>query len=150
MVISVKDEGIGIDPQKQQNLFQRFETLVNNNILQPSSGIGLSLVKELIELHQGNIRVNTETGVGSEFIVLLPLDQKVYERKENTEFILNDIPISNPPKISPQPTDKEENTKKTEVSSPINDNTEEEPVSVLIVEDNVELRDFLNNILSGT
>ena len=90
VVISVADEGIGIDPKKQQTLFQRFETLVNNNILQPSSGIGLSLVKELIELHQGNIQVNTETGIGSEFIVTLPLDQKVYEGKENAEFILSD------------------------------------------------------------
>lgn len=80
-MISVTDEGIGIDSKKQQSLFQRFETLVNNNILQPSSGIGLSLVKELIELHQGNIQVNTEVGIGSEFIVTLPLDQKVYERK---------------------------------------------------------------------
>ena len=83
VMISVTDEGIGIDSKKQQSLFQRFETLVNNNILQPSSGIGLSLVKELIELHQGNIQVNTEVGIGSEFIVTLPLDQKVYEGKES-------------------------------------------------------------------
>lgn len=96
-MISVTDEGIGIDSKKQQSLFQRFETLVNNNILQPSSGIGLSLVKELIELHQGNIQVNTEVGIGSEFIVTLPLDQKVYEGKENTEFILNDIPSAHNP-----------------------------------------------------
>lgn len=100
VVISVADEGIGIDPKKQQTLFQRFETLVNNNILQPSSGIGLSLVKELIELHQGNIQVNTETGIGSEFIVTLPLDQKVYEGKENAEFILSDIPSTHNQKDS--------------------------------------------------
>ena len=49
LIVSVADEGIGIDPKKQQTLFQRFETLVKYNILQPSSGIGLSLVKELIE-----------------------------------------------------------------------------------------------------
>lgn len=151
LVISVKDEGIGIDPKKQQTLFQRFETLVNNNILQPSSGIGLSLVKELIELHQGNIRVNTEIGIGSEFIVSLPLDQKVYEKKENTEFILNDIPSTDNQKTLPQPVDEKKNAEETEEAlSPADDDTNGDPISVLIVEDNVELRDFLNNILSGT
>lgn len=153
VMISVTDEGIGIDSKKQQSLFQRFETLVNNNILQPSSGIGLSLVKELIELHQGNIQVNTEVGIGSEFIVTLPLDQKVYEGKENTEFILNDgnsvpaekkneirpmVEIASMADITPSETAKEPN----QISN------EEDPVSILIVEDNVELRNFLSDILS--
>ena len=53
VTISVSDEGIGIAPEKQQSLFYRFETLAQYNILQPSSGIGLSLVRELIELHHG-------------------------------------------------------------------------------------------------
>ena len=151
MIISVKDEGIGIDPKKQQTLFQRFETLVNNNILQPSSGIGLSLVKELVELHQGNIQVNTETGIGSKFTISLPLDKNNYERKENTEFILNDIPSADNQKLSPQPVNKKKNVEKvTDTLSPTNVNTNEETISILIVEDNAELRDFLNSILSGT
>lgn len=45
VTISVVDEGIGIEPTKLRNLFQRFETLAQQNMLQPSSGIGLSLVK---------------------------------------------------------------------------------------------------------
>ena len=54
--ISIIDEGIGIAPDKIGSLFKRFETLSkNNNILQPSSGIGLSLVKELVDMHHGNI-----------------------------------------------------------------------------------------------
>ena len=151
LVISVKDEGIGIDAKKQQSLFQRFETLVNNNILQPSSGIGLSLVKEMIELHQGSIQVNTATGIGSEFIVSLPLDQKSYEKKENTEFILNDVPPTDNQKPASQPVDERKNVEKTEdTPSPTDNHTDEELISVLIVEDNIELRDFLNNILSGT
>ncbi len=151
LVISVKDEGIGIDAKKQQSLFQRFETLVNNNILQPSSGIGLSLVKEMIELHQGSIQVNTATGIGSEFIVSLPLDQKSYEKKENTEFILNDVPPTDNQKPASQPVDERKNVEKTEdIPSPTDNHTDEELISVLIVEDNIELRDFLNNILSGT
>lgn len=153
VMISVTDEGIGIDSKKQQSLFQRFETLVNNNILQPSSGIGLSLVKELIELHCGNIEVKSQPGVGSEFTVILPMNQKVYEGRENTEFILNDgnsvpaekkneirpmVEIASMADITPSETAKEPN----QISN------EEDPVSILIVEDNVELRNFLSDILS--
>ena len=155
VVISVADEGIGIDPKKQQSLFQRFETLVNNNILQPSSGIGLSLVKELIELHQGNIQVNTETGIGSEFIVTLPLDQNVYEGKENTEFILND-PLSthNPKhdkhKIISKTSEKNNILQEKAEDKATDNNTDQDPISVLVVEDNAELRTFQSDILSGT
>lgn len=153
VMISVTDEGIGIDSKKQQSLFQRFETLVKFNILQPSSGIGLSLVKELIELHCGNIEVKSQPGVGSEFTVILPMNQKVYEGRENTEFILNDgnsvpaekkneirpmVEIASMADITPSETAKEPN----QISN------EEDPVSILIVEDNVELRNFLSDILS--
>lgn len=153
LIVSIKDEGIGIDLQKQQTLFQRFETLVKFNILQPSSGIGLSLVKELIELHCGNIEVKSQPGVGSEFTVILPMNQKVYEGRENTEFILNDgnsvpaekkneirpmVEIASMADITPSETAKETN----QISN------EEDPVSILIVEDNVELRNFLSDILS--
>lgn len=150
LVISVVDEGIGIDPQKRQNLFQRFETLVRSNILQPSSGIGLSLVKELIELHQGSIEVNSQVGVGSKFTVALPLDRKAYEGSSNTEFILND-----------GSTVAVEADNETSTLHPVEEMPQEEtgtegettgtaPVSILIVEDNPELKDFLKDILSGT
>ena len=155
VMISVTDEGIGIDSKKQQSLFQRFETLVNNNILQPSSGIGLSLVKELIELHQGNIQVNTETGIGSEFIVTLPLDQKVYEGKENTEFILNDTLSTHNPKhdkhkIISKTSEKNNILQEKAEDKDTDNNTDQDPISVLVVEDNAELRNFLSDILSGT
>ena len=158
LVFSVKDEGIGIDLKKQQTLFQRFETLVRYNILQPSSGIGLSLVKELIELHQGSIRVNSQPEVGSEFIVTLPLDQKAYERKENMEFIFNDSQSPANAKgcesietssISVQEQTCKEETEETYATCEINIENQE-VVSVLIVEDNSELRTFLYDILSGT
>jgi len=156
LVISVKDEGIGIDLKKQQSLFQRFETLVRYNILQPSSGIGLSLVKELIELHQGNIQVNSQPGVGSEFIVTLPLEQKAYEGKENTEFIFNDSQSSfaqsneNPENsgISIQEQTYQEVTERQSMI-PESNLENQEVVSVLVVEDNSELRTFLHDILSG-
>lgn len=139
LIVSVADEGIGIDPKKQQTLFQRFETLVKYNILQPSSGIGLSLVKELIELHCGSIEVKSQPEVGSEFIVTLPMGQKIYETHENTEFILNDGAST------------EIDNKINEVSQDMPMDTDKvDPISILIVEDNTELRSFLHTILSKT
>lgn len=142
LVVSVADEGIGIDPKKQQTLFQRFETLVKNNILQPSSGIGLSLVKELIELHCGSIEVKSQPDAGSEFIVSLPMSQQAYETNENAEFILNDTPSAE----AEVPAIEAEETSSTRARS--SEEEEKDPISVLIVEDNNELRSFLQTILS--
>ncbi len=68
--IEVADKEIGIAVEKQHSLFQeRFESLVKQNILQPSSGIGLSFVKEMVEMHHGTTAVNSQPGVGSRFTV---------------------------------------------------------------------------------
>lgn len=148
LVILVMDKGIGIDPKKQQSLFQRFETLVKHNILRPSSGIGLSLVKELIELHSGSIEVKSQLEVGSQFTVRLPMDQSVYQKSKNTEFILNDKPSLNetiePAESIISDVSPELITHQTEYVP-----DKKEAISVLIVEDNVELRTFLSDILSG-
>lgn len=72
--ISVKDDGIGIQEDKLELIFQRFrqvdKTFTRNR---EGSGIGLSLVKSLVEMHKGTIIVNSDYGIGSEFIVELPI-----------------------------------------------------------------------------
>ncbi|WP_052085785.1 PAS domain-containing sensor histidine kinase [Clostridium sp. HMP27] len=74
IVISVKDDGIGIPEEKQKNIFERFiqvdKSLSRNN---EGSGIGLSLVKSLVEIHEGSIRVKSNLGKGSEFIIKIPV-----------------------------------------------------------------------------
>jgi signal transduction histidine kinase len=72
--ISVKDTGIGIPAEKQKVIFERF-IQVNSSLSkeQEGSGIGLWLVKAFVGLHGGNIRISSEPGKGSEFIVELPL-----------------------------------------------------------------------------
>lgn len=156
--IEVADEGIGIASEKQKSLFQRFETLVKDNILQPSSGIGLSLAKEMVEMHHGNIEVISQPGVGSRFIVTLPLQRKAFEEDVQVEFILNDC------KSTPHPTDSmkapeelEDNEnhqdKKDKDNRRSNENkgdceNNEDVFSILVVEDNEELKAFLKKILS--
>lgn len=71
--ISVKDEGIGISEEHINLLFERFyridNTLSRNT---EGSGIGLPLIKSIIEQHEGNIKVESKLGQGSTFIVELP------------------------------------------------------------------------------
>ena len=139
--IEVADEGIGIAVEKQHSLFQRFESLVKQNILQPSSGIGLSLVKEMVEMHHGSIAVNSQPGVGSRFTVSLPLQREIFEEDVQVEFILNDSQSSTPhPVDSMKASEEVEEKEDTENHS--------DGFSILVVEDNEELKAFLKNILS--
>jgi PAS domain S-box-containing protein len=81
--ISVKDSGIGIPLDKQKSVFERFiqvdKSLSRQN---GGSGIGLSLVKSLVEMHNGTISLVSEEGKGSEFIIELPC--KVIEFAESS------------------------------------------------------------------
>ncbi|MFZ5990014.1 MAG: PAS domain-containing sensor histidine kinase [Bacillota bacterium] len=71
--ISVRDTGIGIDKDKLELVFERFRQ-VNSTLTRDSegSGIGLSLVKSLVEMHEGSISIVSEPGEGTEFIIILP------------------------------------------------------------------------------
>lgn len=71
--ITVEDQGIGIDKKEQQNIFARFFR-ANNAINIKGTGLGLHLVKNYVEKLNGSIRFESELGVGSKFIVLLPLN----------------------------------------------------------------------------
>ena len=71
--VSVKDNGIGMSSDKLDVIFDRFKKIDNSlNRKCEGSGIGLSLVKSLVELQEGHVYVNSEVGVGSEFTFELP------------------------------------------------------------------------------
>ncbi|WZL74049.1 ATP-binding protein [Clostridiaceae bacterium 35-E11] len=74
VIISVKDTGIGIPEDMRDKIFERFKQVdVPLSKRAEGSGIGLSLVKSIIQLHGGDIRVKSEYGKGSEFIIALPV-----------------------------------------------------------------------------
>ena len=73
IVCSIKDTGIGMRPQDKEKLFQEFYRIKNDKTRNiPGTGLGLSIVKRIVESYAGKIEVNSEYGVGSEFIVYLP------------------------------------------------------------------------------
>ncbi|HEY0590197.1 MAG TPA: PAS domain S-box protein, partial [Thermoanaerobaculia bacterium] len=73
LVIAVRDHGVGIPPEKLPKIFDMFEQLENPlDRGQGGLGIGLTLVKSLVELHGGTVEVESQVGRGTEFRVILP------------------------------------------------------------------------------
>ena len=70
-VLFVRDNGIGISPADQDRIFEPFERLGQHDA--PGTGIGLAIVKKIIELYQGKVWVESEPGHGSTFCFTLPL-----------------------------------------------------------------------------
>jgi PAS domain S-box-containing protein len=74
-LLSVRDTGVGIPTAEQPRLFERFNRVVGARLRShEGSGIGLALVSELTALHGGTVTVDSTPGVGTEFVVRLPMD----------------------------------------------------------------------------
>ncbi|MBZ9684931.1 PAS domain-containing sensor histidine kinase [Clostridium estertheticum] len=92
IVISVRDTGIGVPIEKQNEIFERFIQVDKSlSRKQEGSGIGLSLVKSLVEMHEGKIYINKEITEGTEFVIELPVkildnikaSNEIYNSAEN-------------------------------------------------------------------
>ena len=89
--IAVRDTGIGIPSDKLEYIFERFRQVENRlRKSNEGSGIGLSLVKDLIEIQDGIIEVKSELGIGSEFKIKLPVKVLSEEHDFNKEYFDND------------------------------------------------------------
>ena len=154
--IGVQDQGIGIAENKKKSLFVRFENLVDKNLFnQASTGIGLSLVKELVEMHKATISVDSRLGEGSCFKVDFLKGKEHYDKE--AEFILEDteapvrmgqvVDIANSSIQSETliPDDSEKIEAVYEEDAAKEENSKE---LMLLVEDNQELREFLRSIFS--
>jgi two-component system phosphate regulon sensor histidine kinase PhoR len=74
--VAVKDEGIGISPADQKHIFDKFYRVSSGNLAKSrGTGLGLSLVKQLMEAMGGKVSVKSELGSGSTFTLYFPLDQ---------------------------------------------------------------------------
>lgn len=73
--ISISDTGIGMTDQEIENIFQKYYRVENSTSIK-GLGLGLSIVKRIIELSHGQLRVTSTPGEGSTFTVILPFDNK--------------------------------------------------------------------------
>lgn len=145
----VGDSGIGIPPEQIEHIFDRFyrasDALTGE---QGGTGIGLALAKEFVELHHGKIRVESDVGKGSTFTVLLPLGR---EHLSDDEIVESEDADRRKEDDTKQPASVEQQTM-TDQQFVLPDTASVLPSpasqdSILIVEDNDDMRRYLRNSL---
>lgn len=144
--ITVRDNGDGMDNDQIDKIFDRFYEIPeqkNYGKFKHGSGIGLAIVKNVVELHKGNVRVESTEGLGSSFIVSLPLgrghltdDEIIKEFRDGEDIALykNEFLRDYESEVESE-TDLEELEK---------DNKR----CVLVVEDNKDVANFISNVLT--
>ncbi|MEX6688036.1 two-component regulator propeller domain-containing protein [Danxiaibacter flavus] len=134
--IKISDTGIGIAPEKQEKIFERFfQNEIPGTMVNQGSGIGLSITKEFVRLHNGYISVQSEPDKGSRFTVFLPFGV------EHT--VENLLPYQ--PAVLPQP-EPTVTVNETAVNQPVAAASHNKPV-ILLVEDNEDFRFYLKDNL---
>lgn len=85
VILTIRDNGSGISPERLKGLFSRFYEGDYRRFRTVGTGIGLSLTKDLVELHHGTITVESELGKGTAFIIRIPIDRSSYKEEEIDE-----------------------------------------------------------------
>jgi signal transduction histidine kinase/CheY-like chemotaxis protein/ligand-binding sensor domain-containing protein/AraC-like DNA-binding protein len=130
----VKDNGVGISEENKSKIFDRFFKVQDGNILnKQGTGIGLSIVKKLVELHHGNIRVESESGLGTTFTISIPADKADYLEHELAEADTKNIPAYSYETAEIPEIRSKTYSKQKHYNLP----------GILVVEDNSELREYL-------
>ena len=137
VMMIVKDEGIGIPMEKRSVLFERFSSNneLSNQNNNTGTGIGMNLIKELVDLHHGYIEVESEVGKGSTFTVLFQRGMEHFGQE--ADIVVDDTSTS--PSLTPKETLED---KLTEIEG-----QQDKRRMVLVVDDNEDMRTFLSNIL---
>lgn len=131
--VAIADSGIGIPADEQKKIFERFyQHDTSDAILNQGTGIGLSITKEFVELHGGQIEIESEPGKGAIFTLLFP-------------FLANPV---DQVKIEDAGIGAEQQYEEEIHEVAIND--EQDLQTILIVEDNEDFRFYLKESLKGT
>ena len=129
--ISVSDNGIGIREEDRKHIFQPFFQAEGNK---PGTGIGLNIVKSIVDQHHGDITVESELGKGSTFTIILPVSQDVINEtdtgKESVTTTVDDRSVT-------------KHTTEQPLESPAV--TGSDKPTMLIVDDSEDMRHFLES-----
>ena len=145
--LRVKDTGLGIAAKNLDRIFERFARVeVPRARTHEGTGIGLALVRELVTVHGGTIKVKSAEGIGSEFTVVIPKGkshlpkQQIFETMEQL-----------PGKIADEPyIDEMEGWQsiETKLRKRALKNYQRGGVRIIVAEDNADMRDYLTSVLS--
>jgi len=128
----LKNSGIGLSKEEIEKIFERF---YKSNETKQGSGIGLSLVKNLVTLHKGKINVSSTKDNWTVFNVIIPVGKDAFS--ENEIIILKEENLSEISKIEAQNEIEEKDT------------ITEKPI-LLIVEDNIDVSNYIHSIFENT
>ena len=134
--LRVKDNGKGISKEKQKTLFRRFYEGDYRKFNTIGTGIGLSLTKDLVELHEGTITVESEEGQGTEFIIRLPIDRSYFREEQIDDEVI--LPVQKLVAYEEEMDEKQSD----EILV-----TAEKANSILVIEDNEELLHLMTKLL---
>ena len=135
LVLSVKDSGAGLTEAQQQDIFKRFKRLESHQEIE-GIGIGLSVVEEVVKINKGTIKVKSDLGVGSTFIVNVPLSDQIADNEDHSmstlvkQFLTETEEVNNiQPGAVVEISDKKLNT-------------------ILVIEDNHDMREHIVSIIN--
>lgn len=142
IVLTVSDTGIGISESDRDRVFDRFFQVDSSETrAHEGSGIGLSLAREFATLHHGDLRVESETGIGTTFILTL--------NKGHSHFSDDQLqPASNGQYVKRPLSDPDDTS--TKIPTPNQDLPDDARTKVLVVEDNDDVRSFICSELADT
>lgn len=129
--LKVTDSGIGIEQEELDKIFNRFYQGGSGGKMAKGSGIGLTLVKEFVEMHSGTISVSSVKGEGAVFEIILPVIIDIAAEDIQNNSLADDAPESSESKFL-----------HVENSGSVNNSYLEKP-TILIVEDEKEIIDFI-------
>jgi PAS domain S-box-containing protein len=142
VALKIKDTGVGIPESELPKMFERFHRVENvTGRSFEGTGIGLSLVKELVQIHGGEISVFSKLGEGSEFIVSIPTgkdhlpQEHVIEKPGDVDSTISEAFIEEATSLS------------TESSADEMMNIDKSKSLVLVVDDNNDMRNYMKSLL---
>ncbi len=130
LIIEVSDDGVGIPAESQNKIFSRFYQVESTKDSHTGTGIGLSLVQSLVNIHRSEIKMQSYDGKGSSFTVEIPIDREIYNKDEVFDY-----------EVSYTTENKEKNLETKTSKS--------DKEKMLIIEDNKELREYITDYLSN-
>lgn len=135
--IKVADEGVGIAREKRLFLFERFTSAneIQSLSTQKGSGIGLNLVKELVDLHKGVIEVESEQGKGTTFTITFRNGKGHFDN--DVDYVVED-------NLEIESENVQTHTGLTDLEHII---SSKDAPHILVIEDNDDMRNFLVNVL---
>ncbi len=146
IIIKVSDNGIGIPKEKQSHLFQRFYDGEYRQMQTLGTGLGLSLTRDLVYLHGGEISCESEEGKGTTFTVVLPISKDSFNASQIDEHNVIDITNARSAIV-----DLTTHIKQSDIpTETVNEDStaDDDSYKLLIVEDNVELLLLMQQLFS--